>query len=194
MAQKRQKISAEIILATALDRAEIDGWQNTSLHDLADDLGITLSVIKDHYCDLDAIANAWFQRSLKAMLAPTELGFCDLPPRERLFQIMMCWLDAMATHKNVTMQMIRVKLYLGHPHHWAPLIFNLSRLVHWIREAAFLHAQGRQRQLEEVGLTCLVVKIFRFWGNDQSEDQIQTRQFLSEQLEVCDRIMLRLCR
>ena len=56
-------------------------------------------------------------------------------------------------------------------------------------------ARGQaQRQLEEAGLTCLVVRIFRFWANDQSEDQIQTRQFLSEQLEVCDRIMSRLCR
>jgi len=85
-------------------------------------------------------------------------------------------------------------LYLGHPHHWVPLVFNLSRLVHWIREAAFLDSQGRQRQFEEIGLTTLVVATLGYWATDQSEGQDRTRQFFSKRLETGDRVMSRLFR
>jgi len=192
--QKPSKVSAEKILAAALSRAEVEGWQNIRLHDIADDLGTSLPIVKEHFRDQDAIANAWFRNSLDAMLAPTEKAFRDLPPKERLFLVIMRWLDAMAAHRRVTVEMIRAKLYLGHPHHWVPLVFNLSRLVHWIREAAFLDSQGRQRQFEEIGLTTLVVATLGYWATDQSEGQDRTRQFFSKRLETGDHVMSRLFR
>ena len=192
--RKQPKVSAEKILAAALNRAEVEGWQNIRLHDIADDLGTSFPFVREYFRDQDAIANAWFRKSLDAMLAPSEKAFRDLPPKERLFLVIMRWLDAMAAHRRVTVEMIRVKLYLGHPHHWVPLVFNLSRLVHWIREAAFLDAQGRQRQFEEIGLTTLVVTTLGVWGTDQSEDQDRTRQFIRKRLETGDYVMLRLFR
>ncbi len=192
--QKKSKISAQKILAAALNRAEVEGWQNVRLHDIADDLGTSLAIVREHFHDQDAIANAWFRKSLDAMLAPTEKGFRDLPAKERLFLVFMRWLDAMAAHKRVTIQMIRAKMYFGHPHHWVPLVFNLSRLVQWIREAAFLDAQGRQRQVEEIGLTTLVVMTLGVWATDQSKDQDRTRQFFCNRLETGDRVMSRLFR
>ena len=192
--RKQPKVSAEKILAAALNRAEVEGWQNIRLHDIADDLGTSFPVVREYFRDQDAIANAWFRKSLDAMLAPSEKAFRDLPPKERLFLVIMRWLDAMAAHRRVTVEMIRVKLYLGHPHHWVPLVFNLSRLVNWIREAAFLDAQGRQRQFEEIGLTTLVVTTLGVWDADQSEDQDRTRQFIRKRLETGDHVMSRLFR
>jgi AcrR family transcriptional regulator len=192
--RKQPKVSAEKILAAALNRAEVEGWQNIRLHDIADDLGTSFPVVREYFRDQDAIANAWFRKSLDAMLAPSEKAFRDLPPKERLFLVIMRWLDAMAAHRRVTVEMIRAKLYLGHPHHWVPLVFNLSRLVNWIREAAFLDAQGRQRQFEEIGLTTLVVTTLGVWDADQSEDQDRTRQFIRKRLETGDYVMLRLFR
>ena len=192
--RKQPKVSAEKILAAALNRAEVEGWQNIRLHDIADDLGTSFPVVREYFRDQDAIANAWIRKSLDAMLAPSEKAFRDLPPKERLFLVIMRWLDAMAAHRRVTVEMIRAKLYLGHPHHWVPLVFNLSRLVNWIREAAFLDAQGRQRQFEEIGLTTLVVTTLGVWDADQSEDQDRTRQFIRKRLETGDHVMSRLFR
>jgi AcrR family transcriptional regulator len=192
--KKPSKVNAEKILTAALNRAEVEGWQNIRLHDIADDLGTSLPVVREHFRDQDAIANAWFRKCLDAMLAPTEKAFRDLPAKQRLYLVIMRWLDAMAVHRRVTVQMIRTKLYLGHPHHWVPLVFNLSRLVNWIREAAFLDAQGRQRQFEEIGLTTLVVTTLGVWATDQSEDQERTRRFFRRRLETGDRVMSRLFR
>ncbi len=163
---KKIKINAEKILTASLSLAEAEGWQNIRLHDIADDLGTSLGAVREHFRDTDAIANEWFRKSLDTMLAPTGKGFRDLAPKERVFLIFMRWLDAMAAHRRVTVQMIRGKLYLAHPHHWVPMVFNVSRLVHWIREAALLDARGRQRQVEEIGLTTLVVTTLGVWATD----------------------------
>ena len=189
--QKPSTISAAEILAAALSRAEVDGWQNIRLHDIADDLATSLAVVREHFRDQDAIADAWFRHCLDAILAPTEKDFRALPAKERLFIIIMQWLDALAAHRRVAVQMIRSKMYVGHPHHWVPLVFNLSRLVQWIREAAFLDAQGRQRQFEEIALTTLLVTTLGYWASDRSEEQKRTRRFLCKRLEAGDRVMSR---
>ena len=49
---------------------------------------------------------------------------------------MMRWFDALAPRRELTVQMLEAKLYLSHPHHWVPMIFDLSRVVHWFLDAA----------------------------------------------------------
>ena len=51
--------------------------------------------------------------------------------------------------------MLRGKLYPGHPQHWVPLAFDLSRLIHWFLDAALIASTGYRRQLAEIGLTVL---------------------------------------
>ena len=63
----------ERIVDTALALAEERGsWSAVRLHDVADRLSLPTPHILDHYRDLDAVADAWFQRGLKAMVAPNQ--------------------------------------------------------------------------------------------------------------------------
>jgi hypothetical protein len=128
------------------------------------------------------------------MLAAPPSGFAKEPPEARLHFLMMRWFDALAGHREVTGQMVREKLYPAHPHHWVPLLFNLSRTVQWLRDAALLDTGGRRRQIEEVGLSALFLATLRFWLNDESTDQTRTREFLSRRLDRADRLMARFCR
>ncbi len=180
------------ILDTALDLAEEAGWAPLRLSDLAPRLELPLSEVLAHYRDKDALADAWFGRALAAMLAAPPKGFADQPPPERLHLLLMRWFDALAPHRAVTGQMLREKLYPSHPHHWVPMIFNLSRTVQWWRDAARLEAHGRRRQLEEVGLTALFLATLRVWLNDESENQTRTRDSLQRRLARADRAMGRL--
>ena len=86
-------------------------------------------------------------------------------------------------------QILRAKLYPSHPHHWVPLIFNLSREVHWLRAAARLNATGRQRQMEEIGLSALFLATLGRWLRDESEGQAHTRGALRRRLALADRMM-----
>ncbi|MCZ6744668.1 MAG: TetR/AcrR family transcriptional regulator, partial [Alphaproteobacteria bacterium] len=119
-------------------------------------------------------------------------GFADLSARERLHSVIMRWFDALAPHRRVTGQMIATKLYPSHPHHWVPLIFNLSRTIQWVRDVALLDATGRQRQVEEIGLSALFLATLAVWSRDGSSDQEETREFLRRRLAAADGLMARM--
>jgi AcrR family transcriptional regulator len=170
------------------------GWDRVRLRRVAEDLGIALPELLMHFRDLDAVADAWFARPLEAMLAPPEAGFADLPARERVFLAMMRWFEAQRDERAVVGQMLAAKLYPSHPHHWVPMIFSLSRLIQWVREAAGLDAPGRRRQVEEVGLTLLFLATLRVWLRDESDDLAATRRFLRRRLAQADRFLAALPR
>jgi ubiquinone biosynthesis protein COQ9 len=62
------------------------------------------------------------------------------------------------------------------------MIFSLSRLIQWVREAALLDASGRRRQMEEVGLTCVLLSTLRIWLRDGTPGQEYARRFLDRRL------------
>ena len=117
--------------------------------------------------------------------------FARRPACERLHLMMMRWFDALAPHREVTGQILAAKLYPSHPHHWVPLVFSLSRSIHWLREVALLDAVGRRRQMEEVGLTALFLATLALWLRDESPNQTRTRAVLRSRLEDADRLAVR---
>ncbi len=100
----------------------------------------------------------------------------------------MRWFDAQAAHRRVVAGMVGAKLHPSHPHHWAPMAFSLSRLIHWALEAARLDARGLARQAEEVGLTLVFLRALRLWLDDGSPGQRRTHAFLRRNLGWLDRL------
>jgi AcrR family transcriptional regulator len=193
MAKARKKAKTnpkpDAILAAAMAMAERDGWDNLRLRRLADELSIELADLRAEFRDADAIADAWFRRAERAMLAPVGRHFYDMATKERVRVLMLRWFDALSPHRRVTAEMIRAKLWPYHPHHYVPLVFNLSRLIQWLRDAAGLDTGGRRRQLEEIGLTVLFLATLSVWCADASEGQARTRAFLDKRLAEADRLM-----
>ena len=179
------------IVDAAVALAEEVGWDAVRLRDVADRLGVPLAEVLARYRDLDGVADAWFRRAWAAMLAAPPDGFAALPASERIYQVMMRWFDALAAHREVTGQTLGTKLYPSHPHHWVPMIFNLSRTIQWLREVAILDAPGRRRQVEEVGLTALFLATLRDWVRDDTPGQERTRETLRRRLRWADRAMVR---
>jgi AcrR family transcriptional regulator len=165
------------------------GWYDLRLHLLARRLGVPLEAVLDRFRDADAIADAWFARALRAMLRDEPGRDIDaLPPSGRMHAVLMRWFDAQAAHRRVVGSMIGAKLHPSHPHHWVPLAFNLSRLIHWALDAARLDACGVARQAEEVGLTLVLLRALRVWLGDPSPGQRRTRAFLRRNLGWLDRL------
>lgn len=182
------------ILETALDIPEERGWQKVRMRDAAERLGIAHARTLDFYRDLDAVADAWFLRGWKGMLATKQPGFDALPAQYRIETCMLGWFDALAAHRDVTVQMLRGKAHLSHAHHWVPMIFNLSRTIQWLREAANLQAPygSRRAEMEEVGLTGLFVATLWVWSRDDTLGQHHTRRFLRKRLNTADHAMTRI--
>lgn len=176
---------ADLVVDEAVRQAEERGWQAVRLSDVARNLELPMSVVLERFRDMDAVANAWFQRGWRAMLAEKPETFDDWPERVRIEHCLQAWFDTFAAHRRVTVQMLRTKAHLPHPHTWVPLVFDLSRTVQWLREAARLEARygTRRAQLEEVVLTSLFVAALAVWARDTSEGQSKTRQFIDKRLK-----------
>jgi AcrR family transcriptional regulator len=178
---------ADRILEAALAEAEQSGWYELRLAAVAARAGVPLVDLLARYRDADAIADAWFTRALAAMLAGDAPDPAD-PPSLRVETALMRWFDAQEPRRAVAGAMLRAKLHPSHPHHWVPMVFSLSRLVHWVLEAARLDARGLARQAEEVGLTLVVLRALAAWQRDPTPGLERTRAVLRRSLTWLDRL------
>lgn len=152
-------ISADAVVDAALALAAEVGWRRVTARAVGERLGGGPEVVLAHFRDLDALADAWFGRALAAAVAaPVETA---APFPDRLATVLRAWLAALAPHRRAGVDMIRAKLYPGHPHHWLPLAFALSRLVQWLLDAAQCPSRGRRRQAEEIAVSLLVLGTLR---------------------------------
>ena len=176
---------ADRIVDAALALAEERGWEDVRLYLVAERLGIGLDEIGREFRDLDAIGNAWFGRARRQLLRLPAERVTGQPPPERLHAAMSAWFDALAPHHRVTVQMLDAKLYPSHPHHWVPMIFDLSRLMHDFLDVARIASTGRRRQLAEVGLTTIFLATLRDWRRDPERGGERLRR----RLATADRLL-----
>lgn len=192
MAKRPNKAKAEpaaAILAMALEMADEDGWARVSLGAVAKRLEVSLDEIRRHYRDKDALANAWFAQAQREMLkASAEKEMQALSADQRLAGCLDAWFQALDQYPRASRGMLSGKLYFGHPHHWVPLVFDLSRFVHWLLDAADLNSPMPRRQVEEIGLSLLVLGAHRIWMRDPDEGRVAAGRFLSRNLARGGRI------
>lgn len=183
---------AERILEAALMLGRRDGWDAVHLHNVAQHMGLTLTEIRAHYGQKDDLAEAWFDRADAAMLRAAEAaGWNSLSFRERLLRTMLAWFDALAAHREVSVQMMRYKLQPDHLHLQAAGVMRISRTMQWIREAAKLPTVGWRREIEEVVLTGIFLGAVGCWLLDRSPDARRTRAWLEDRLASAERMALR---
>ena len=178
-----------VLLNAALALAEAEGWSEVRLSRVAERASVPLPEVGQRFRDVDAIANAWFQRARLAMLDVPADELQGLTADERLARVIERWLDTLAAHRRVTGEMLRAKLYPGHPHHWVPMIFDLSRLVHDFLDAARVEGQGRVRQAQEIGLTLIVLETLCDWLRDESSGQERSKAQLHRWLRCSGRML-----
>jgi AcrR family transcriptional regulator len=183
---------AQHILEIALMLGERDGWDVLHLHALAQHMGISLTEIHAHYRQKDDLAEAWFDRADLALIRAGEAADWDrLAVRERLLRTMLAWFDALAAHRELSIQMLRYKLQPDHFHLQAAGLMRISRTVQWIRETAQLPAVGARREIEEVVLTGIFLGAVGTWFLDQSPGARHTRAWLERRLAWAELLAMR---
>ena len=187
-------ITNDDIIDAAVKIADRDGWSRVRMMHVASFLNIPIAEILIKFRDMDAIADAWFERTVLLIGSTPPEGFEAKSPSARLFDIMNSWFTAMECHRNVSIEMLSEKLYLSHPHHWGPLVFSLSRLVHTFLDLALINSYGQRRRAEELAITIIILSAIRVWSRDQSDHRSNTRKYLRKKLTQCDRIMSLLTR
>ena len=170
------------VVDAALGTANELGWEQVRLSSLAERTGLPLAEIGRHFRDVDAIANAWFARARLVMLALPVEDLAGRSADQRIALAFGTWLDCLAPQRRATAEILRHKLYPSHPHHWVPLVFDLSRLVHDLLDVARVAGTGRLRQAQEVGLTVIALLTLANWFRDDSPGQEHSKRRLERRL------------
>lgn len=168
------------IVEAALRLGEQTGsWDAVHVHMVAREAGLTLQELARHFEGKDAIAEGFFDRADAALLAASEqAGWGELPVRERLYRAIIGWLDALAPHRRLAVEMLGYKLHPEHVHLQVRGVARISRTVQWIREVAMLPSIGWHREVEEAVLTATYLATVACWLTDSSAGSERTRRLL----------------
>lgn len=171
------------IIDVALEIAQFGSWDSLRLHEVAQRLGMSLEQLGQHFHEKEEIAEAWFDRADRAMLAELDAAdFMQVSARDRIKRLIMAWLGALAPRRRVTRQMICSRLEPGQIHLQLAGLTRVRRTVQWMREGAQLDANFPWRALEEAGLTWLYLTAFCHWMGDDSEGSDRTAAYLDRSL------------
>jgi AcrR family transcriptional regulator len=171
------------ILDKALEKAEAASWEKLHLHEVAEALDIALDEIRQYFPQKDDLVEAWFDRADRALLSAVHSeDFLDLPLDERLHQVIVSWLDALAPHHRLTREMLGYKFEFGHIHLQVLGIMRISRTVQWFSEAARHDSTGLQRIIDECVLTTIYLTTFARWLFDDSANCRNSKKFLNAAL------------
>ena len=171
----RDKIIAAFMALLAEKRfeeigfGEIAGRSGLTLANCRAEFGSTLAVLAAHMKSLD-----------RKVLASGGGDMAEEPPRERLFDVLMRRIEAMAPHREAVRSLMKsVQCNPG-------LAFALNGLAvrsqSWMLTAADIDAAGPRGMIRAQGLAMLFASVLRTWVDDEDEGLARTLAALDRAL------------
>ena len=172
----RERIIAAFMALLAEKRLEDIGFgeisrrADLSLAECRDEFGSTLSILAAHMKSVD-----------RAVLSRPDTDMAEEPPRERLFDVLMRRIEAMAPHREAVHSLMRsARRNPG-------LAFALNgialRSQRWMLTAADIDAAGPRGLIRAQGLAMLFASVLRTWVHDEDEGLAKTMAALDRGLD-----------
>jgi len=133
--------------------AEVAGHAGIKLSQLRAEFGSTLAILAAHIKDID-----------RAVLAGGDADMAEEPVRERLFDVLMRRLEALAPYKEA----MRSILHSARRNPGLALALNAMavRSQHWMLEAAGIGASGPRGALRSQGAALMYARVLSVWVDD----------------------------
>ena len=188
-ATKKPAASRETrVVKAAMSLAAVQGWQDTTMADIADQAGLKLAELQKQFTSKNAVLAGLIQLADDAVLRGSDDGMAEEPVRDRLFDVIMRRLDALAPYKDGLAAVVRD--LRRDPASLACLAAGPGqRSLQWMLEAARIQTWGLAAPLQRKGLGLVYLVVFRVWLNDDGEDQAKTMAALDKALSRVDRIL-----
>ena len=171
----REKIIAAFLALLAEKPIEQVG-----LADIATEAGVSLAQLRSEFASPIAIYAAHIKAIDRAVLAADLSDMAEEPPRERLFDVLMRRLEAMAPHRDAVRSLLRSAM--RNP----PLTVALNGLAvrsqQWMLTAAGINASGPRGMLRAQGLALLFGSVLRVWTRDDDPGLARTMAALDRAL------------
>jgi len=158
----------------AIGLAEVAGRAGLKLSQLRAEFGSTLAIFAAHIKDID-----------RAVLAGGDADMTEEPARERLFDVLMRRLEAMAPYKE------SVRSMLHSVRRDPPLGLALNAMAvrsqRWMLEAAGINASGPKGALRAQGAALMFARVLGVWLHDDDPALDRTMAALDRGLASAER-------
>ncbi len=174
-ASEREKIIAAFLALLAETPIEQIGFA-----EIAKGAGVSLNQLRGEFTSKLAILAAHLKAVDRAVLAEDFSDMAEEPPRERLFDVLMRRLEALAPYREAVRSLIRSA---GRN---PPLALALNGLAvrsqQWMLTAAGINASGPRGMMRAQGLAVLFGSVLRTWIRDEDAGLARTMAALDRAL------------
>jgi AcrR family transcriptional regulator len=171
----REKIVAAFMALLGEKRFEDIGFG-----DIAGRAGVSLVILRGEFASKLGILAAHMKDLDRAVLGAADSDMVEEPARERLFDVLMRRIEAMASHREATRSLM--KSVARNP----CLAFALNGLAMrsqtWMLTAAGIDAAGPRGAIRAQGLAMLFASVLRTWVDDEDEGLARTLAALDRAL------------
>jgi len=154
--------------------AEVAGRAGLKLSELRAEFGSTLAIVGAHIKDID-----------RAVLAGGNADMAEEPPRERLFDVLMRRLEALAPYKDAMRSLLRSAR--RRPALALALNAMAVRSQTWMLEAAGIGASGAKGALRAQGAALMFARVLGVWLDDDEPGLDRTMAALGRGLSSAER-------
>ncbi|HVZ52799.1 MAG TPA: TetR/AcrR family transcriptional regulator [Pseudolabrys sp.] len=159
---------------TDIGLAEIAGRAGVKLSQLRAEFGSPLAIFAAHVKDID-----------RKVLEGGDAEASDEEARDRLFDVLMRRLDAMAPYKEAVRSMLRSAR--RHPSLALALNAIAVRSQQWMLEAAGIKASGPKGMVRAQGAALMFARVLAVWIDDEDESLDRTMAALDRGLNSAER-------
>jgi AcrR family transcriptional regulator len=193
----REKIIDALMESLAEERIEDIGFGA-----IARRAGVTLADCRAEFRSVLAVVAAYTKEIDRQVLAGGDSDTAEEPPRERLFDVLMRRLEALAPHKAAIRSLARSAT--RDPALAVALNGLTVRSMQWMLTAADISAAGPKGMLRGQGLALLYASVLRTWLDDDDPGLARTMAALDRGLargswwsglldDLCRFVPARLC-
>jgi len=174
------KTNRERIIESLMALLAEQPFEEIGFKEIAARAGLTLVQCREEFASTIAVLAAHMKEMDRKVLAETDSEMAEEPPRERLFDVLMRRIEALAPHRAAIRSLMRsISRNPG-------LAFAANGLAvrsqQWMLTAADIDAAGPRGLIRAQGLAVLYARVLRVWLDDQDPGLARTLAALDREL------------
>ena len=186
MGKKNTDIKEKII-NSALHLAVTQGWEYTTLRDIALCAELSMSDVFEHIDDKNDILVLLGRMIDRKVMENIEISDDDSTcPRDRLFDVTMDRYEALGDYREGVCAIFESFKY--DPKQVVVSMPHLCRSMSWMLEVSGIETAGIKGALKVAGLTGIYLEVLKVWLKDESADLSKTMAALDKALGRAERM------
>lgn len=182
---RAKKLTRSVAAEAALILAGEKGWPQVGLSDVAARLKTNPADLMDVIEDREDLLVAFGRMIDRRVIESIGMADQDIPPRDRLFDILMERFDALEPYRPGVLSVL--ESHRGDPKQMMIGLPHLCRSMSWMLDCAGFETSGWAGALRVAGLSAVYLKTVRVWTADDTADLSKTMAELDKNLAFIDK-------